>query len=481
MEDELDDKVVYQTYVSHMKIMSRIAWSVPIKLSHITFTSHIWRLLKMYVLKPEFIIFGTLVILILVYMQAVDEWSRNLLGRLQYTINRPGAKTKAERLSLFSNTDVEKSSWQMKVGAVAAYAVQGRRPKMEDRFVINDNINNTGVALFAVFDGHGGEFAANFAKEKLTQNLLAKVVEIKDVIAGKSIPKAIVECQDDEKKDPEKPVSPTLTERRKSFRRTSSTTDECIKGIKEITDYELLSKLDNLKPISRGSRPLKLTPSFKKAPLTSYFDKFGSVNYGKLLTDEVLAADERLVEVAKKSRDVAGTTALIAILEGYQLVVANVGDSRGVMCNGKGNVIPLSFDHKPDQMRESKRIKEAGGFVTFAGVWRVAGILATSRALGDYPLKDKKLVIADPDILTFDLRDHKPLFVILASDGLWDTFTNEEAVNFIKERLNEPDYGAKSLTLQSYYRGSLDNITVIIINFKDNSFSSYSSDMDKKV
>lgn len=480
MEDELDDKVIYQTYVSHMKIMSRIAWSVPLKLSHITFTSHIWRLMKMYVLKPEFIIFGTLVILILVYIQAVDVWSRNLLGRLQFTINRPGSKTKAERLSLFSNSDVEKSSWQMKVGAVAAYAVQGRRPKMEDRFVINDNINNTGVALFAVFDGHGGEFAANFAKEKLTQNLFNKVIEIKDIIAGKSTPKALVACDDnnDEKKDPEKPVTPTLTERRKNFRRTSSTTDECIKGVKEITDYELLSKLDNLKPISRGSRPLKLTPSFKKVPVTSYFDKFGGVNYGKLLTDEVLAADERLVEVAKKSRDVAGTTALIAILEGSQLVVANVGDSRGVMCNGKGNVIPLSFDHKPDQMRESKRIKEAGGFVTFAGVWRVAGILATSRALGDYPLKDKKLVIADPDILTFDLRDHKPLFVILASDGLWDTFTNEEAVNFIKERLNEPDYGAKSLTLQAYYRGSLDNITVIIINFKDNSFSSYTSDKE---
>lgn len=475
MEDELDDKVIYQTYLSHMKIMSRIAWSVPLKLSHVTFTSHIWRLLKLYVLKPEFIIFGALVVLILVYMQAVDVWSRNLLGRLQYTINKSATKSKTDRLSLFSSGDVEKSSWQMKVGAVAAYAVQGRRPKMEDRFVINDNINNTGVALFAVFDGHGGEFAANFAKDKLTQNLFNKVAEIKDVMAGKpSSSKEVKECED-EKKDPEKPVTPTLTERRKSFRRTSSTTDECIKGVKEVTDLQLLSKLDNMAPITRGSRPLKLTPSFKKVPVTSYFDKGGTVNYGKLLTDEVLAADETLVEVAKKSLDVAGTTALIAILEGHRLIVANVGDSRGVMCDGKGNVIPLSFDHKPHQMRERKRIKEAGGFVTFNGVWRVAGILATSRALGDYPLKDRKLVIADPDILTFDLRDHKPLFMILASDGLWDTFSNDEAVSFIKERLNEPDYGAKSLTLQSYYRGSLDNITVIIINFKDNAFGFYNN------
>lgn len=47
---------------------------------------------------------------------------------------------------------------------------------------------------------------------------------------------------------------------------------------------------------------------------------------------------------------VLGTTALIAVLEDNKLIVANVGDSRGVMCDGKGNAIPLSFDHKPQQV-----------------------------------------------------------------------------------------------------------------------------------
>lgn len=32
-------------------------------------------------------------------------------------------------------------------------------------------------------------------------------------------------------------------------------------------------------------------------------------------------------------------------------------------------------------------LQEAGGFVAMNGVWRVQGVLATSRALGDYPLK----------------------------------------------------------------------------------------------
>lgn len=117
------------------------------------------------------------------------------------------------------------------------------------------------------------------------------------------------------------------------------------------------------------------------------------------------------------------------------------------------------------QVREHKRIKDAGGFIGFNGVWRVAGILATSRALGDYPLKDKNLITAEPDILTFNLNKYQPQFLILASDGLWDCFSNKEAVEYIKERLDEPHFGAKSIILQAYYKGSLDNITVMVVKF----------------
>lgn len=94
------------------------------------------------------------------------------------------------------------------------------------------------------------------------------------------------------------------------------------------------------------------------------------------------------------------------------------------------------------------------------------GILAMSRSLGDYPLKNLNVVIPDPDIMSFDLDKLQPEFMILASDGLWDTFSNEEAVRFIRERLDEPHFGAKSIVLQSYYRGCPDNITVMVVKFK---------------
>lgn len=75
---------------------------------------------------------------------------------------------------------------------------------------------------------------------------------------------------------------------------------------------------------------------------------------------------------------------------------------------------------------------------------------------------------------TFFLKN-RPKFLILASDGLWDTFSNEEAVAFIKDRLHEPNFGAKSLVLESYYRGSVDNITVLVIVFKDGKYMFASS------
>lgn len=64
----------------------------------------------------------------------------------------------------------------------------------------------------------------------------------------------------------------------------------------------------------------------------------------------------------------------------------------------------------------------------------------------------------------------RPKFLILASDGLWDTFSNEEAVAFIKDHLDEPHFGAKTITIESYNRGSVDNITVIVIVFKDGKY-----------
>jgi len=53
------------------------------------------------------------------------------------------------------------------------------------------------------------------------------------------------------------------------------------------------------------------------------------------------------------------------------------------MCE-KNNAIELSFDHKPDLPEERGRIIKAGGEVVDG---RVNGMLALSRAIGDFDYK----------------------------------------------------------------------------------------------
>eukprot|EP00262_Sarcandra_glabra_P014262 TRINITY_DN4131_c0_g2_i1.p1 TRINITY_DN4131_c0_g2~~TRINITY_DN4131_c0_g2_i1.p1 ORF type:complete len:282 (-),score=67.49 TRINITY_DN4131_c0_g2_i1:369-1214(-) len=156
----------------------------------------------------------------------------------------------------------------------------------------------------------------------------------------------------------------------------------------------------------------------------------------------------------------AGSTASTAVLVGDRLVVANVGDSRAVICRG-GHAIAVSRDHKPDQTDERQRIEDAGGFVMWAGTWRVGGVLAVSRAFGDRLLKP--YVVADPEIKE-EVIDSSLEFLILASDGLWDVVTNEEAVSMVKS-IEDPEQAARRLTEEANERGSSDNITSVVVRF----------------
>ncbi|CAI0438609.1 unnamed protein product [Linum tenue] len=198
------------------------------------------------------------------------------------------------------------------------------------------------------------------------------------------------------------------------------------------------------------------------------------INHPKFISDTKSAiADaynhtdsEFLKSEITQNRD-AGSTASTAILVGDRLLVANVGDSRAVICRG-GNAIAVSRDHKPDQTDERQRIEDAGGFVMWAalkskiaGTWRVGGVLAVSRAFGDRLLK--QYVVADPEIQE-EKVDSSLEFLILASDGLWDVVTNEEAVEMTKP-IEDPEQASKRLLHEAYQRGSADNITCVVVRF----------------
>lgn len=77
---------------------------------------------------------------------------------------------KVSKLQFLVKNSNEKLKWEFKQGYTAAYAVQGHRSHMEDRFVVNNDIENTGVSIFAIFDGHGGEVSLKLVYSNVQLN-----------------------------------------------------------------------------------------------------------------------------------------------------------------------------------------------------------------------------------------------------------------------------------------------------------------------
>jgi protein phosphatase 1L len=162
-----------------------------------------------------------------------------------------------------------------------------------------------------------------------------------------------------------------------------------------------------------------------------------------------------------------GSTAVVAYIDTKDVLhCAWAGDSRAVL-ESNGTVGFATTDHKPDRADEKERIKNAGGFVYMHGVWRVNG-LAVSRSIGDRTAKDgASHIIATPEYVQIQLNKDNH-FMIIASDGVWDVMSNDDALNLVKEQLQTTDdLGsiAQSLIDEAKNRKSGDNITVTVVVF----------------
>ncbi|KAM3300342.1 hypothetical protein ACQJBY_041390 [Aegilops geniculata] len=190
---------------------------------------------------------------------------------------------------------------------------------------------------------------------------------------------------------------------------------------------------------------------------------------------EVVAGAGADGDEESRSRTV-GSTAVVAVVGRRRIVVANCGDSRAVLSRG-GVAVPLSTDHKPDRPDELQRVEAAGGRVINWNGSRVLGVLSTSRSIGDYYLKP--YVSAEPEVTAVE-RTGKDEFLVLASDGLWDVVSNQEACRVARSCLTgraaaafpESVSGrsaadaAALLAELAITRGSKDNISVVVVELK---------------
>ncbi|OQR88063.1 hypothetical protein ACHHYP_07628 [Achlya hypogyna] len=218
----------------------------------------------------------------------------------------------------------------------------------------------------------------------------------------------------------------------------------------------------------------------------------------KLVVESLTAAFEQTdaAFLRESERPQAGSTATTVFIAGSRMYVANVGDSRTVLSRN-GIAVRLSNDHKPSRPDEAQRIRDTGGFIIHG---RIMGELAVSRAFGDCEFKTYDtygsqsnlrledefgveqpvvnpneilkgpLVIATPEVTTSDLTDQED-FLLMGSDGLFDVFEDQEAVDYVKTQLRK--FGDVQRTVEALVeyaigtQGSRDNVTAIVVLFKD--------------
>ncbi|CAF3247392.1 unnamed protein product [Rotaria sp. Silwood2] len=170
--------------------------------------------------------------------------------------------------------------------------------------------------------------------------------------------------------------------------------------------------------------------------------------------------DTNLRELVK---DHSGSIAIL--ISPKKIFMINLGDSRGIIISKDGQVLTSTKDHKPSVRKEQERIRRAGGRISKVGndVLRVESQLAMTRALGDYSL-DKHIITAIPDLIQYE-RDSLAIYVIIASDGIWDVMNNEQVASFVSQRVSNTTLEniISQLFDQCLKEESSDNMTAYII------------------
>ncbi|KAK4353338.1 hypothetical protein RND71_028856 [Anisodus tanguticus] len=153
--------------------------------------------------------------------------------------------------------------------------------------------------------------------------------------------------------------------------------------------------------------------------------------------------DKDIKSLEKLDCSCSGTTAVVAIKQDDDLIIANLGDSRAVLGRkteeGVIEAVQLTTDLKPSLPSEAERIRKCDGRVLalkeephIQRVWlphRDAPGLAMSRAFGDFMLKDYG-IISKPDVSYHHISPNDQ-FIVLATDGVWDVLSNDDVVSIV--------------------------------------------------
>jgi serine/threonine protein phosphatase PrpC len=334
---------------------------------------------------------------------------------------------------------------------VSVCTAQGFRSYMEDEFFYSQD-----GEFAAVFDGHGGQAVSQYLRKNLYANVQGFLQPSSTTSSSTTTTTTTSISEGDSAEPPAKRVSYSAT----------------------VQDYEnaIASALDKVD---------------REVQRISHWSYQGSTAVAIWLHEErtTMPSTTTTTTTTTTSTEDEDEETKTTSSTKKTLIAANIGDSRAVLCRNK-TAYDLTRDHKPDDPLETARIEALGGQVVWCGdrdntgnpiaetgIYRVNGNLALSRAVGDR--SERPHVTADPEIITAPILEGVDDFIIIATDGLWDVFDSDDAVDFVLSSRQDGHQLERIATLvveEALRRGTYDNITVVIIWLDRNLATTQSAD-----
>ncbi|KAL9357866.1 hypothetical protein Peur_051119 [Populus x canadensis] len=366
--------------------------------------------------------------------------------------------------------------------------LQGRRKSQEDRtlcaldfripFPGKVGVKEVVVGIVAVFDGHNGAEASEMASKLLLEYFALHTYFLLDATYSFVFKKSNGRLPNEGEKD---------------------------------VVFQVLNWGEE-----SGQRKLNFE-RFKFSLPTNFDDSFHLDILKEALLRAIHDIDATFSKATSKNNLDSGSTATVALMADGQILAANIGDSKALLCSEKfqspaeakatllriyreqrrdGAVSParyygnikstssngpthlivqqLTRDHHPDRDDERFRVENAGGYVLeWGGVPRVNGQLAVSRAIGDLHLKGYG-VISAPEVTDWQPLTTNDTYLVVASDGMFEKLGLQDTCDLLWEvhshGTERPGLSsscsyslAECLVNTAVEKGSMDNAAAVVV------------------